>query len=1224
MKKHIKIVLFTLVASLGIGIYAQDVAVNVSGSVSTTPGSSLTYKIYVTNNGPSNVTNANIVAPSTANFTASSLTCANGPGNGASSVCPGSVTIADLQGSGLIIPSLPSGSAVVLTVTGTASSTPGNIAYTATVTSGGSDPDSSNNTVTLTTQIASNVSCGQSTYTLNLAQTASTNSVAVNGGTIDLVYTLTSGTAIPGLGSSFTVPVTYSDLNSYNGTNHQWHSITNDAVGLNLGMATYNNNSPTQSADPGSIYNGMPISNIETNGIPNLSTGSDLNIDNSITTAVLNGDINSLGLFTLNFGNPALPSGVRILSKNLIIQGRGSANGNDDSSRLVSGYLAKPIILNTIETGNNVSITPEVEMEFGQTYTWRYTAFYTTGLPKQHNRRGVVFKNGSITFAYNCPCNAGTEQVELSSHAISNYTSNLPLNDELFFHDFGSSPFPLNAENNFGRMVSPYMPTGSFTFGTAYPNSTNSNETAIDNNHYAVVAPGYIKAGWKPGDLGWYFWTPAYDESGTVTDRSGTQSGAVMAINAGNTLASFYQRDAVLQMGASYKASFWIYVKNATSKVAIDVIDKHTGEILGAVETDEFWSPTDWTEVSLFFSVPVETESCKIRDVIISFRNDHAATGGNDYYVDDIRVEKTDEAPEGTEILICPSVLPECSTSGSTSVNLNSLFTGTIPSGLELLWFDNPAHTGTAVSDPENVSEPGTYYAFFFDSENNCYNTENSTAVVVVTILEPCDIDEPDTDGDGIPDVWDQDDDNDGILDIYECSELEPNVDYAVANGNSYTFTAPGADLGFVFDIYTLDNSFNLNINGVNLATNEIDFQFNHSTRNIRFADGSQYGTGGVPEIWSMTGNSDTPLVRIIIGPNGAVSMFGCKATSGPLFPLELFNGTTYNTIIWNTNSGNDVTVTQQVDGQTYVTGHGTGYKKGFCDLDGDGISNELDLDSDGDGCPDAIEGSDNVENTHLNSDGSINIDDFGGIDENGVPIIVNSGGSADIDGHHGQNIGNSQNSSVNDCPDYCVQPGATAAPDGFTKVGISTMGKQTPGWPQNIPNGWITLESPTKGFVISRVAHVGGTDGIPATDDAIFDPKEGMLVYDIQDACVKLFNGSIWNCIERSCNTADFTLNCSGISQTGDNEGPEINFTITVPYSNGDGSSYTGQSIASTGLAGLTAILEPGTLANGSGTLTLNVTGIVDNGGVAYFILNINGVSCLLSTHIMFEGGEI
>lgn len=35
----------------------------------------------------------------------------------------------------------------------------------------------------------------------------------------------------------------------------------------------------------------------------------------------------------------------------------------------------------------------------------------------------------------------------------------------------------------------------------------------------------------------------------------------------------------------------------------------------------------------------------------------------------------------------------------------------------------------------------------------------------------------------------------------------------------------PATDFGFVFDIYKLDNSFNLTINGTQMASKEINFQ---------------------------------------------------------------------------------------------------------------------------------------------------------------------------------------------------------------------------------------------------------------------------------------------------------------------------------------------------------------------------------------------------------------
>lgn len=160
------------------------------------------------------------------------------------------------------------------------------------------------------------------------------------------------------------------------------------------------------------------------------------------------------------------------------------------------------------------------------------------------------------------------------------------------------------------------------------------------------------------------------------------------------------------------------------------------------------------------------------------------------------------------------------------------------------------------------------------------------------------------------------------------CTEDVEGEAFSTSNGTSVTFNQPATDYGFQFDIYTLDNSFNMTINGVQLATMEIDFQYNHNTsKSIRFADGSQYGDGTVPEIYDMTGTAGAPLVRVIISPSGHVSMYGSKSSGGALEPLELFNGNTFNVINWNTSSANTVVATQQVDGDTYITGYGSGLK---------------------------------------------------------------------------------------------------------------------------------------------------------------------------------------------------------------------------------------------------------------------------------------------------------
>src|SRR5690606_3504075 len=100
--------------------------------------------------------------------------------------------------------------------------------------------------------------------------------------------------------------------------------------------------------------------------------------------------------------------------------------------------------------------------------------------------------------------------------------------------------------------------------------------------------------------------------------------------------------------------------------------------------------------------------------------------------------------------------------------------------------------------------------------------------------------------------------------------------------------------------------------------------------------------------------------------------------------------------------------------------------------------------------------------------------------------------------------------SVLTDCPTCVEEPTDIITGGDPSKIGISTLEDQADGWPENIPNGFIVLESKEKGFVITRVANTSTV--------TITDPVEGMLVYDEADKCIKLYNGSEWNCIEQEC----------------------------------------------------------------------------------------------------------
>ena len=68
------------------------------------------------------------------------------------------------------------------------------------------------------------------------------------------------------------------------------------------------------------------------------------------------------------------------------------------------------------------------------------------------------------------------------------------------------------------------------------------------------------------------------------------------------------------------------------------------------------------------------------------------------------------------------------------------------------------------------------------------------------------------------------------------------------------------------------------------------------------------------------------------------------------------------------------------------------------------------------------------------------------------------------------------------------------------------------------------------------------------------------------------------------------------------------------VPYTGGNAGPHSGQTVASTGVTGLTATLTAGNFADGSGNLTYTITGTPASSGTATFALNIGGQTCNLT----------
>ena len=329
----------------------------------------------------------------------------------------------------------------------------------------------------------------------------------------------------------------------------------------------------------------------------------------------------------------------------------------------------------------------------------------------------------------------------------------------------------------------------------------------------------------------------------------------------------------------------------------------------------------------------------------------------------------------------CPDALEGSDNISASEVDVNKRLTGTVSSVTGV-----PNNVNMTIGQMLGTSRDENE----FDINGQC-DQDNDGIVDVNDVCNGFD-DTVNSDGDTLPDGSDLDDDNDGILDINEgCFNKTSNVSNFNINKVKHTASINSASNGFGVDITRLDNSFNILVNGLPLFSNEIELAsaFTKIPQAIVFSDGARYGSGNIPQIWQM-GPSDaaTPLIRLIVAPNGHVQFFASKTTDGVLEPMNLANGLTINPVTWNTTT-NIIEISQIINGPTYAIGSVYGYNNDCnLDTDNDGIPNALDTDSDNDGCFDALEAGGIHLTNEIDSNGMLT----GTVDtDTGVPNNLNT-----------------------------------------------------------------------------------------------------------------------------------------------------------------------------------------------------------------------------------------
>ena len=157
-----------------------------------------------------------------------------------------------------------------------------------------------------------------------------------------------------------------------------------------------------------------------------------------------------------------------------------------------------------------------------------------------------------------------------------------------------------------------------------------------------------------------------------------------------------------------------------------------------------------------------------------------------------------------------------------------------------------------------------------------------------------------------------------------------------------------------------------------------------------------------------------------------------------------------------------------------------------------------------------------------------------------------------------------------------------------------------------------LDVQSTSKGVLFPRLT--------TTQRDAIAPAATGLMIFNTSTGCLEINLGSptnrAWS--EIKCE-GKATLDCGSASQTGDLTSgvAASSVSISVPYTLGNGGPYLGTDAMSSGVTGLTATLSPGTVSNGSGTLSLAITGTPSADGTATFTLQFLGSICTLTATV-------
>lgn len=242
-------------------------------------------------------------------------------------------------------------------------------------------------------------SAQNSVYSMD-SSTAVYSSSLSNGGTVTVNYTLQSGDAVVGIGGSFSVVYTFSDLNAGtgapSGANYQWNAAASAfPPNLSGGIGV----EPLLNSFYGSSNANLPSNNKDSGYNADFSSESP---DAWYRDLIATGQLNQLGTFSVAVQSINTPEGYSLIDDEVTWVSRFNSTSGSTDTLVQQGYWAAPEGSSPhSEDPLNGNWSGEYQTTHGVTQVFDFTAFDNPdhAASLEQNGRPLWAAYGTVTFA---------------------------------------------------------------------------------------------------------------------------------------------------------------------------------------------------------------------------------------------------------------------------------------------------------------------------------------------------------------------------------------------------------------------------------------------------------------------------------------------------------------------------------------------------------------------------------------------------------------------------------------------------------------------------------------------------------------------------------------------------------------------------------------------------------------------------------------------------------